>query len=84
MSEETNEQLLKLCKKVLQAEYERLAGMATYSIAEARKILKERNEEEVQNLVLDDLEQIRQGKIKDFDTVCDGVEKKYTRCEELE
>ena len=84
MSEEMNEQLLRLREKVLQAEQEHLRGAKTFSVVEARKILKKRNEEGVRNLVLDGLEQIKQGKIKDFDTVCDRLEKKYTWCEKIE
>lgn len=33
--------------------------------------------QEVRNLVMAGLEQIKEGKTKDFDTVCDGLEKKY-------
>lgn len=83
MSKEMNEQLLRLREKVLQAELERLEGAKTFSIAEARKCLRERNKEEVHNLVLGGLEQIKQGKTKDFDTVCDRVEKKYIGCKEI-
>ena len=32
---------------------------------------------EVQNLVLVGLEQIKEGKTQDFDSVCDRLEKKY-------
>ena len=33
--------------------------------------------QEVRNLVLSGLEQIKEGKTKDFNTVCDRLEKKY-------
>ena len=33
---------------------------------------------EVRNLVMAGLEQIKDGKTKDFNTVCDRLEKKYT------
>ena len=32
---------------------------------------------EIQGLIMAGLEQIKEGKIKDFDTVCDRLEKKY-------
>lgn len=44
---------------------------------ESVKILAE-EQKEVRNLVLAGLEQIKEGKVKDFSTVCDRLEKKYT------
>ena len=41
-----------------------------------RKTLDEQNKE-VQNLVLAGLEQIKEGKTQNFDSVCDRLEKKY-------
>ena len=41
-----------------------------------RKALDEQKKE-VQNLVLAGLEQIKEGKTQDFDSVCDRLEKKY-------
>lgn len=35
------------------------------------------NQKEVRKLVLAGLEQAKQGKVKDFDAVCDRLEKKY-------
>lgn len=39
---EQREQILKLRERVLQAEQERIDGAKTYSISEARKLLRER------------------------------------------
>lgn len=44
-----------------------------------RKALDEHNKE-VQNLVLAGLEQIKEGKTQNFDSVCDRLEKKYNAC----
>ena len=41
-----------------------------------RKALDEQNKE-VKNLVLAGLEQIKEGKTQNFDSVCDRLEKKY-------
>ena len=38
----------------------------------------EEQKKEVRSLVLEGLEQIKQGKTKDFNAVCDRLEKKYT------
>jgi len=48
-------------------------------LAVKRRVLKdvESNKEEVRRLVLAGLEQVKQGKVKDFDAVCDRLEKKY-------
>lgn len=35
-------------------------------------------QKEVRNLVMEGLEQIKEGKTKDFNAVCDRLEKKYT------
>ena len=40
------------------------------------KVLDEQNKE-VRNFVLDGLEQIKEGKTQNFDSVCDRLEKKY-------
>lgn len=37
----------------------------------------EEQKTEVRNLVVAGLEQVKQGKTKDFNTVCDRLEKKY-------
>lgn len=42
-----------------------------------QRILDEQ-QKEVRNLVKAGLEQIKEGKTKDFNTVCDRLEKKYT------
>lgn len=44
---------------------------------ECIKVLDE-EQKEVRNLVLAGLEQIKEGKTKDFNLVCDRLEKKYT------
>lgn len=41
------------------------------------RIALEEQKTEVRNLVLAALEQIKEGKTKDFDSVCDRLEKKY-------
>lgn len=41
-----------------------------------QKVLDEQKKE-VRELVLAGLEQAKEGKTKDFNTVCDGLEKKY-------
>ncbi len=41
------------------------------------KIL-EQQQTEVRQLVIDGLKQVKEGKTKDFNTVCDRLEKKYT------
>lgn len=38
----------------------------------------EMQQKEVKQLVMDGLKQISEGKTKDFDAVCDRLEKKYT------
>lgn len=39
--------------------------------------IKEAHQEEVRNLVLAGMDQIAEGKTKDFNAVCDRLEKKY-------
>ena len=36
------------------------------------------HQKEVRNLVMEGLEQIKKGKMKDFNAVCERLEKKYT------
>ena len=50
--------------------------MAVALRQDCRKALDEQNKE-VQNLVLAGLEQIKEGKTQNFDSVCDRLEKKY-------
>lgn len=38
-------------------------------------------EKEIRQLVMDGLNQIKEGKTKDFNTVCDRLEKKYASAE---
>lgn len=38
----------------------------------------EMQQKEVRQLVMDGLKQVSEGKTKDFDAVCDRLEKKYT------
>ena len=44
----------------------------------------EEQQEAVRNLVVAGLEQVKMGKTKDFNAVCDRLEKKYTWCEKIE
>lgn len=44
--------------------------------ADYEKVLNEQKKE-VRSLVMAGLEQIKEGKTKDFNTVCDRLEKKY-------
>ena len=41
------------------------------------QVALEEQKTEVRNLVVAGLEQVKQGKTKDFNTVCDRLEKKY-------
>ena len=41
------------------------------------QVALEEHKTEVRNLVVAGLEQIKEGKIKDFNAVCDRLEKKY-------
>lgn len=50
--------------------------MAVEAKNDYQKALEEQ-EIEVRNLVLAGLEQIKEGKTKDFNSVCDRLEKKY-------
>lgn len=56
---------------------ERVIYMAVALEKDYKKILLE-EQKEVRNLVLAGLEQIKEGKTKDFDEVCDRLEKKYS------
>ena len=55
-------------------------GLITMAVAvrEGYQKALEEQKKEVRNLVLEGLEQIKQGKTKDFNAVCDRLEKKYT------
>lgn len=57
--------------------YERVRKMEATIRDDYTKILAD-EQRKVRNLVLDGLEQIKEGKVKDFNTVCDRLEKKYT------
>ncbi len=50
--------------------------MAVVLKKDYQKALDEQKEE-VRGLVMDGLERIKEGKTKDFNTVCDRLEKKY-------
>lgn len=50
--------------------------MAVVLKRDYQKALDEQKEE-VRGLVMDGLERIKEGKTKDFNTVCDRLEKKY-------
>ena len=43
-----------------------------------KTVLKEQKKE-VRNLVMSGLEQVKEGKVKNFNTTCDRLEKKYTK-----
>ena len=81
---EKHVQMMRLRGKVAYAEQQRKEGGETFCVAGARKCLKERAEEDVRKFVLAGLEQSKQGKIKDFNSVCDRLEKKYTECEKID
>ena len=51
--------------------------MAVAEKEEYQRALDEQ-QKEVRNLVMEGLEQIKEGKTKDFNAVCDRLEKKYT------
>lgn len=40
--------------------------------------MMDKQQKEVRSLVSEGLKQMKEGKIKDFNTVCDRLEKKYT------
>ena len=50
--------------------------MAVEAKADYQKALNEQKKE-VRSIVMAGLEQIKEGKTKDFNTVCDRLEKKY-------
>ena len=54
-------------------------GLISMAIAvkEDYKRALDEQKKEVRNLVMAGLEQIKEGKTKDFNTVCDSLEKKY-------
>ena len=81
---EKHVQMMRLRGKVVCAEQQRKEGVETLCVAEARQCLKERAEEDVRKFVLVGLEQSKQGEIKDFNAVCDRLEKKYTECEKID
>ena len=55
-------------------------GLISMAIAvkEDYKRALDEQKKEVRNLVMAGLEQIKEGKTKDFNAVCDRLEKKYT------
>ena len=57
---------------------ERMIFMAVAVKADYQKALNEQKKE-VRSLVMEGLEQIKEGKTKDFNTVCDRLEKKYAK-----
>ena len=57
---------------------ERMIFMAVAVKADYQKALNEQKKE-VRNLVMAGLEQVKEGKTKDFNTVCDRLEKKYVK-----
>ena len=48
------------------------------AVKEEYKRALDEQQKEVRNLVMAGLEQIKEGKTKDFNAVCDRLEKKYT------
>ena len=56
---------------------ERIDFMAVALKEDYQRALNEQKKE-VQELVMAGLEQIKEGKTKDFNTVCDRLEKKYS------
>lgn len=48
------------------------------AVKEDYKRAMDEQKKEVRNLVMAGLEQIKEGKTKDFNAVCDRLEKKYT------
>ena len=55
-------------------------GMISMAVAvkEDYERALDKHQKEVRNLVMAGLEQIKEGKTKDFNVVCDRLEKKYT------
>lgn len=49
----------------------------TVSVKGNHKSVLDEQKKEVRNLVMAGLEQVKEGKTKDFNTVCDRLEKKY-------
>ena len=56
-------------------------GMISMAVAvkEDYERALDEHQKEVRNLVMAGLEQIKEGKTKDFNVVCDILEKKYTK-----
>ena len=48
------------------------------AVKDERKRILDNQQKEVRNLVMAGLQQITQGKTKDFNEVCDKLEKKYS------
>lgn len=48
-----------------------------FAVKDDYKKTIETNQNEVRKIVLDGYEQVKQGKTKDFNSVCDRLEKKY-------
>ena len=65
-----------IVRGMLIVETERLDFMAVALKEDYQRALNEQKKE-VQELVMAGLEQIKEGKTKDFNTVCDRLEKKY-------
>lgn len=63
-------------REMLKIKVERIDFMAVVLKRDYQKALDEQKEE-VRGLVMDGLERIKEGKTKDFNTVCDRLEKKY-------
>jgi len=61
---------------IIKAVVERIDFMAVVLKEDYQKALDEQKKE-VQELVMVGLKQIKEGKTKDFNTVCDRLEKKY-------
>lgn len=82
MSQEENEQLLRLREKVLQAEQERLEGAKTLCIAEARKCCKkEIDKKQIRAMVLESYQDIEMDKGRSSKEYFDELEKKYSDVE---
>ena len=79
MSQEENEQLLRLREKVLQAEQERLEGAETFSIGEARKYCRgEIGKKQIREMVLESYCDIAAGKGRDCNEFFDELEEKHS------
>ena len=56
----------------------RKGDFMSVAVNEDYKAILEKQQKDVRELVLAGIEQIKQGKTKDFNNVCDRLEKKYT------